>query len=73
MNEPNSVNHWNGYDPKAYEKWAKENKKRADRLLAAARAILEPMSGPSDKLREETQKRTLELQNAATDYEDTRG
>lgn len=64
MNEPEFVNHWNGYDPREYEKWARENKKRADRLMDAAFALLQG---------DRESHSFADLRAAAVDYQDTRG
>lgn len=57
----------------AYVAWARENKKRADRLLAAAKAV--NVSGIWEWLPEHSAayEAVSELLNAATDYEDKRG
>lgn len=53
-----------------FMQWARENKRRADRLLAAAKAVVLDhdwdWSAPASN-------HVIELRNAATDYEDTRG
>lgn len=58
--------------PKAYRSWARENKKRADRMLAAARRL---NACVWDKLTEhgEDYEAMSELYNAAVDYEDEIG
>ena len=60
MNEPFEFSAGNC---EQYHEWARENKKRADRLLAAVNAYMD-----SPDYRE-----LVELQMAALDYEDRRG
>lgn len=66
MNEPNLALTWSS----EYVEWARENKKRADRLLKAVQAVLLDhdwdWSVPA-------QQHITELRSAALDYEDRRG
>lgn len=67
MNEPESY-----VSDMAYVLWAQENKKRADRLLAAAKTVIEMQHDIS--VQAVLGSRILrELGDAAIDYEDKRG
>lgn len=49
-----------------FMQWARENKRRADRLLAAIKQF-------SDVYNQATNELWVEIRNAAIDYEDKRG
>lgn len=55
-------------DTAEFMQWARENKRRADRLARAAREVLYDLRGGYGHMHS-----MQDLESAATDYEDTRG